>query len=444
MESSAPFLSVQQFTRSAIPQGKFYAPSGESIWVKQRRGTMKVLNILVSAFRALQRNKMRSFLTMLGIIIGVAAVIAMLAIGQGAEYSVKEQIAALGTNVLMVFPGSQQQGGIRFAAGSAVTLTEDDAKAIARDCPAVSYVSPGTFAGGQVIAGNLNWATSVHGVGADYLEIREWPIEYGNFFTDDDIKAATKVCVLGATVADNLFPDSDPIDQSIRIRNVPFKVIGVLTRKGQNAMGQDQDDVILAPFTTVQHRLSHYPYIRYILVSAASSRSISTAENEIADLLRMRHRIEPYAPDDFTIRNQNDIATAATATTQILTILLASIASVSLLVGGIGIMNIMLVSVTERTREIGIRMSIGARARDILTQFLIEALVLSLLGGLVGIILGTAGSSVISSIAKWPTIVTAFSIILSFGFSIGIGIFFGFYPARKAALLNPIDALRYE
>ncbi len=405
---------------------------------------MKVLNILVSAFRALQRNKMRSFLTMLGIIIGVAAVIAMLAIGQGAEYSVKEQIAALGTNVLMVFPGAQRQGGVRFAAGSAVTLTEDDAKAIERDCPAVSYVSPGTFSGGQVIAGNLNWATRIHGVGADYLEIREWSVEYGEFFTDDDVKAASKVCVLGTTVADNLFPDSDPVGRSIRIRNVPFKVIGVLTKKGQNAMGDDQDDVILAPFTTVQRRLSHYPYIRYILVSATSSRSIGAAENEIADLLRMRHKIEPYTPDDFTIRNQNDIASAATATTQILTILLASIASVSLLVGGIGIMNIMLVSVTERTREIGIRMSVGARERDILTQFLVEALALSLLGGFVGIILGTVGSSVISSIADWPTIVTAFSIILSFGFSIGIGIFFGFYPARKAALLNPIDALRYE
>ena len=405
---------------------------------------MKSLNILISAFRALQRNKMRSFLTMLGIIIGVAAVIAMLAIGQGAEYSVKEQIAALGTNVLMVFPGAQRQGGVRFAAGSAVTLTEDDAKAIQRDCPAVAFVSPGTFAGGQVIAGSQNWATAIHGVGADYTEIREWPVEYGEFFTNDDVRAASKVCVLGTTVAANLFPDSDPIGQEIRIRNVPFRVIGVLSSKGQNAMGQDQDDVILAPFTTVQERLSHYPYIRYILISATSQRSIGTAESQIAALLRMRHRIEPGEPNDFTIRNQNDIVTAATATTQILTVLLASIASVSLLVGGIGIMNIMLVSVTERTREIGIRMSIGARSRDILTQFLIEALVLSLLGGIAGTVLGVVGSSVISDIAKWPTIITAFSIILSFGFSIVIGIFFGFYPARKAALLNPIDALRYE
>ena len=405
---------------------------------------MKIVNILVSAFRALQRNKLRSFLTMLGIIIGVGAVIAMLAIGQGAEFSVKEQIASLGTNVLMVFPGAQQQGGVRTAAGSAVTLTEDDADAISKDCPAVEYLSPGSIAFGQVIAGNLNWSSIVQGVGTDYLEIRQWPLEYGDFFTDQDVKAATKVCVLGRTIADNLFPDSSPVDQTIRIRNVPFKVVGVLSRKGQNAMGQDQDDVIIAPYTTVIRRLSHWPNLRYILVSATSLKDIPTAQSQIEEELRMRHKIQPYDPDDFTIRNQADIAATATATTDILTVLLASIASVSLLVGGIGIMNIMLVSVTERTREIGIRMSIGARGRDILTQFLIEALVLSLMGGISGIVLGMVGSSVISHMAKWPTIVTGFSIALSFGFSIAIGIFFGFYPARKAALLNPIDALRYE
>jgi putative ABC transport system permease protein len=405
---------------------------------------MKILNILLSAFRALQRNKMRSFLTMLGIIIGVAAVIAMLAIGQGAEYSVKQQIASLGTNVLMVYPGAQQQAGVRTAAGSATTLTEDDALAIAKECPAVQYISPGSMAGGQVIAGNLNWSTGIQGVGTDYLEIRQWPVEYGEFFTDQDVKAAAKVCILGRTVADNLFPESSPVDQTIRIRSVPFKVVGVLTKKGQNAMGQDQDDVILAPYTTVIRRLSHWPNLRFILVSATSLKDISVAQTQISELLRMRHKIQPYDSDDFTIRNQTDLAATATATTDILTILLASIASVSLLVGGIGIMNIMLVSVTERTREIGIRMSIGARSRDILTQFLIEALVLSLLGGIIGIIFGVVGSSVISSLAKWPTIVTAFSIILSFGFSIAIGIFFGFYPARKAAMLNPIDALRYE
>lgn len=405
---------------------------------------MKSLNIIIAAFRALRRNKMRSFLTMLGIIIGVAAVITMLAIGQGAEYSVKQQIASLGTNVLIIFPGSQQQGGIRVGAGSMTTLTEDDAQAISTDCPAVAFVSPGTFAGGQVIAGNLNWATSIQGVGVDYSQIRDWDVQYGNFFTDQDVKGATKVCILGKTVADNLFPDSDPVGQNIRIRNVPFKVIGVLTKKGQNAMGQDQDDVILAPYSTVQKRLSHYPYIRQILVSAVSPKEIETAQRQISELLRMRHKITAYEGDDFTIRNQSDLANAATATSQILTILLASIASVSLLVGGIGIMNIMLVSVTERTREIGIRMSVGARGKDILTQFLIEALVLSLLGGITGIILGIVGSRLISNFAGWPTFITAFSIILSFGFSILVGLFFGFYPARKAAMLNPIDALRYE
>jgi putative ABC transport system permease protein len=387
---------------------------------------------------------MRSFLTMLGIIIGVAAVIAMLAIGQGAEYSVKQQISALGTNVLIVFPGSQQQGGLRVGAGSMTTLTEEDAAAIQKECPAVAYVSPGTRSGGQVVAGNLNWGTSIEGTGADYLEIRKWTIEYGEYFSEQDVKGAAKVCVLGRTVADNLFPESSPIGQTVRLRNMPAKVIGVLSKKGQNAMGQDQDDIILAPYTTVLRRLSHFPYLRQILVSATSPNTIPEAERQITELLRMRHTIESFDQDDFTIRNQSDIAATATATTEILTILLASIAGVSLLVGGIGIMNIMLVSVTERTREIGIRMSVGARGRDILTQFLIEALVLSLLGGIVGIGLGIGGSHAISGLAKWPTIVTAFSIILSFTFSIAIGLFFGFYPARKAALLNPIDALRYE
>jgi putative ABC transport system permease protein len=405
---------------------------------------MKILNILISAFRALQRNKMRSFLTMLGIIIGVAAVIAMLAIGQGAQYSVEQQISSLGTNVLIVYPGSQNTGGIRGGAGTTTTLTEDDCIAIQRECPAVNLISPGTRAGGQIIAGNMNWATGIEGTGSDYLEIRKWGIEYGDFYTDADIKAASKVCVLGKTVADALFPDASPVGQTIRIRNVPCKVLGVLTKKGQNAMGQDQDDIVLAPWTTVKRRLTWFPYLRQILVSATSPSNIPVAQAQITELLRMRHKIAPYDGDDFSIRNQADLANAATATTQILTILLASIASVSLLVGGIGIMNIMLVSVTERTREIGIRMSVGARSRDILTQFLIEALVLSLLGGITGIILGVSGSGAISSLAKWPTIITFFSILLSFGFSIAIGIFFGFYPARKAALLNPIDALRYE
>jgi putative ABC transport system permease protein len=402
------------------------------------------MNILLSAFRALQRNKMRSFLTMLGIIIGVAAVIAMLAIGQGAQFSVEQQINALGTNVLIILPGAQQSGGVHFGAGSVTTLTDDDAQAMLHECPSVALVSPGTRAGGQVIAGNLNWATGIEGTGADYLEIRKWTVEYGDFYTEQDIKAATKVCILGRTVSDNLFPDQSAVGQSVRIRNVPFKVMGVLAKKGQNAMGQDQDDVILAPYTTVARRLTWFPYLRQVLVSATSPANIPSAQKQITELLRMRHKLVTNDADDFTIRNQADLATAATATTDILTILLASIASVSLLVGGIGIMNIMLVSVTERTREIGIRMSVGARSRDILTQFLVEALVLSLLGGMTGILFGVVGSSVISGIAKWPTIITTFSIVLSFGFSIAIGVFFGFYPARKAAMLNPIDALRYE
>ena len=405
---------------------------------------MKILNIVLSAFRALRRNKMRSFLTMLGIIIGVAAVIAMLAIGQGAEFSVQQQISALGTNVLIVLPGSQNTGGLRQGAGTMTTLTEEDALAIQRECPSVSLISPGTRSGGQVIAGNLNWATGIEGTGPDYLEIRKWGIAYGEFYTDQDVKGAAKVCVLGRTVADNLFPESSPVGQSIRIRNVPFKVIGVLTKKGQNAMGQDQDDVILAPYTTVTRRLTWYPYLRQILVSASSPANIPVAQREITDVLRMRHKIPQYEPDDFTIRNQADLATAATATTEILTVLLASIASVSLLVGGIGIMNIMLVSVTERTREIGIRMAVGAKTWDIRLQFIIEALTLSLIGGLAGILTGITGSKLISALAGWSTIVSVLSILLAFGFSGLVGIFFGFYPAYKASLLNPIDALRYE
>ncbi|RJP76172.1 MAG: FtsX-like permease family protein [Candidatus Zixiibacteriota bacterium] len=401
-------------------------------------------NTLRSAARALRRNKMRSFLTMLGIIIGVAAVIAMLALGQGAEYSVKQQISALGTNVLIIFPGSQQQGTVRFGAGSVTTLTEDDARAITEECPAVAYVSPGSRAGGQVVAGNLNWGTIVEGTGADYLFIRQWAVEYGEFYTEPDVKAAAKVCVLGGTVADALFPDATPVGQTIRIRNVPVKVIGVLARKGQNAMGMDQDDVILAPYTTVLRRMSHFPYLRQILVSAVSTEAIPEAQRQVTELLRQRHKITPWAEDDFTIRNQADIVATATETTKILTVLLAGIASVSLFVGGIGIMNIMLVSVTERTREIGIRMAVGARGTDILAQFLVEALALSLIGGLLGIGLGLAGSSLITNLAQWPTIITPLSVALSFGFAFVVGIFFGFYPARKAANLNPIEALRYE
>ncbi len=405
---------------------------------------MNVRNILTSSIRTLRRNLLRTLLTMLGIIIGVAAVITMLAIGQGAEYSVQQQIATLGTNVLIIFPGSVQQGGVRMGAGTSVTLTEEDAQAIAEECSAVALVSPGSRAGGHIIYGNNNWFTGIEGTGVDYLEIRRWHLDYGEFFTDNDIKSSAKVCIIGKTVADNLFAGVDPVGQNIRIRNVPFKVIGVLSKKGQDPSGNDQDDIILAPYTTVLKRLQRFPYLRQILVSAVSNDLIPTAQEQIRQLLRQRHRISPYEEDDFTIRNQTDIASAATATSQILTILLASIASVSLIVGGIGIMNIMLVSVTERTREIGIRMSVGAREKDILTQFIIEALVLSLAGGLIGIIMGIVAARIISSSAGWPTFITPFSVFLSFGFSILVGIFFGFYPARKASRLNPIEALRYE
>jgi len=405
---------------------------------------MRYLQILKVAYKALGRNKMRSSLTMLGIIIGVAAVIAMLGIGQGAKKMVNAQIASLGENLLNVFPGSHTAGAVHGGAGTASSLTEDDVVAIKNNCSAIARISPVVRSGAQVVAGNLNWGTSIQGYSTDFPYIRSWPLSSGTFFTDQDIKGATKVCILGQTVVDNLFPGEDPVGEIVRIKKLPFRVIGVLSQKGQNAFGQDQDDIIIAPWTTVQKKLAGSTYINYIIASAADRSQMDLAEKQITDLLRQRHRILPGQDDDFTVRSQMDIATAASSTSSIMTILLAAIASISLIVGGIGIMNIMLVSVTERTREIGIRMAVGARGKDILTQFLIEALVLSLLGGITGIIIGVVGSSAISSFAKWPTIITAFSIVLSFGFSIAIGIFFGFYPARKAAMLNPIDALRYE
>lgn len=388
---------------------------------------------------------MRSFLTMLGIIIGVAAVIAMLAIGQGARYVVESQIASLGTNMILVFPFASSQGGVRFEAGTSIRLTEDDASAIREQCSAVQYLSPSVRSGEQIIAGNLNWRTRIEGVLPEYLLIRDWPLETGSNFTDSDVRGATKVCLIGQTIVKNLFGENaDPVGQTIRIRKQPFKVLGVLKAKGQNAMGQDQDDIIYAPFTTVQKRIQGITWVNMITVSAVSQASIYDAQNQITELLRARHKLLPWEDNDFTVRNQTDIASTAEATSKTLTILLAAIASVSLIVGGIGIMNIMLVSVTERTREIGIRMSIGARSRDILFQFLIEATVLSLFGGLIGVGLGIGSSHLISSTAGWPVLISGFSVGLATFFAAAIGIFFGFYPARKASLLNPIDALRYE
>jgi putative ABC transport system permease protein len=405
---------------------------------------MRFMEILRIAFDSLLRQKMRSLLTMLGIIIGVGAVIAMVAIGQGAQTSVEAQISSLGTNVLMVFPGSTTRGGVFSGGGTGTSLTEEDAQAVKEQCPAVAYMSPILRSGAQVIYGDINWGTSLQGGTVDLFSIRDWQVASGDFFTDQDVRAATKVCLIGQTVASQLFETADPVGQTIRVRNIPFRVIGTLKGKGQNSMGQDQDDLIIMPYTTLQKRLMGNTRSWGFLASAVSKAQIPEAQQQITDLLRARHKLGFMDDNDFTIRNQTEIADAQTATTRIMTTLLASIASVSLIVGGIGIMNIMLVSVTERTREIGVRMSIGARKRDILTQFLMEAIVMSLSGGVIGIALGVGGSSLVSKIAGWPTFITANSIFLAVTFSMLVGVFFGYYPARKASLLHPIEALRYE
>jgi putative ABC transport system permease protein len=405
---------------------------------------VRYLQILKVAYRALGKNKMRSGLTMLGIIIGVAAVIAMVGIGQGAKQMVNDQISSLGENLLNIFPGSQQSGGVRFGAGTQQTLTEDDATAIKADCPAVEWVSPVVRAGAQVVAGNQNWATSIQGFSPDFPNIRSWSMESGAFFTDQDIKGATKVCVLGKTVVDNLFPGQDPVGQIVRVNKLPFRVIGVLSAKGQNTFGQDQDDIVIAPYTTVLRKLSRQNHIDYIIASAASKDQIDAATTQISELLRQRHRIVQGQDDDFTVRSQVEIATAVNSTSTVMSILLGAIASVSLLVGGIGIMNIMLVSVTERTREIGLRMAVGARGRDIMIQFLAESIVLSVIGGIAGILLGVLSAKLISAILHWPILTSMPAIALAFFFSGFVGVFFGFYPAKKAALLDPIEALRYE
>ncbi|HTY00283.1 MAG TPA: ABC transporter permease [Bacteroidota bacterium] len=405
---------------------------------------MRILETLSIAISSLLRHKTRAVLTMLGIIIGVGAVIAMVAVGQGATRAVQDQIASLGTNVLIVFPSSTNFGGISSGAGAAQTLTTDDISAIRDQCPAVAAITPSTRVNRQVVAGSLNWSTSIQGGYPDFFKIRDWTIASGDMYTDQDERGATKVCVIGQTVVDNLFPGEDPVGQTIRIAKLPFKVLGVLAKKGQNAMGMDQDDIVIAPFSTVEKKIQGIDFVPTILVSAQTFNQIPEAQSEITQLLRVRHRLQDYQDNDFTIRNQSDIASAATSTSSIMTMLLGSIASVSLVVGGIGIMNIMLVSVTERTREIGIRMSIGARRADIMQQFLIEAIMLSVLGGLIGIAMGWVSSGLISRLAGWPVFVSSSSIGISFAFSAAVGMFFGFYPARKAAKLSPIEALRYE
>jgi putative ABC transport system permease protein len=405
---------------------------------------MNVAFVLPIAWRALKRNKLRSALTMLGIIIGVGAVIAMTSIGSGAKAQVQAQIASLGQNVLLVWPGSVTQSGVRTGWGSSSALTLDDVAAIQRECPAIDKISPGRNTSTQIVAGNQNWFTQLQGVGVDHLEIRDWPLAEGSFFTDQDVRAAAKVAVIGGTIADQLFGGTDPIGQVIRIKKVPFLVVGVLSRKGQNVMGQDQDDTVLVPYTTAMKRITGSDRLGSITMTAVNADMLEEAQRQVEALLRQRHRIQPDMPDDFTVRNQTEIAEAATATARIMTVLLGSIASVSLIVGGIGIMNIMLVSVTERTREIGIRMAIGAMGRDILVQFLVEAVVLSVIGGIIGIGIGVGTAAVVSKVTGWPTLISYGAVALSFLFAAAVGILFGFYPARKAANLDPIEALRYE
>jgi putative ABC transport system permease protein len=399
------------------------------------------------SLRALRVNKMRSALTMLGIIIGVGAVIAMLAIGTGASRQIAAQIASMGSNLLMILPGATTSGGVRMGAGTQPTLTMGDAEAILRECPSVSDVAPVLNGVAQVVYGHQNWSTGVIGTTPSMLEVRDWPLSSGRPFTQQDVKSATKVCLLGQTVVDNLFGDQDPVGQIIRIKSAPFTVIGVLAMKGQSANGQDQDDTIYIPVTTAQKKLfgTSFPgMVRIIMVKAKSAEALGSAEKQLNELLRQRHHIGQKQENDFTVRNLTQMMQAAEQSTKVMTLLLGAIASVSLLVGGIGIMNIMLVSVTERTREIGIRMAVGARTWDIRLQFIIEALTLSLTGGVVGILIGVSGSEILSMVAGWRTVVSVLSIALAFGFSGLVGIFFGFYPAYKASLLDPIDALRYE
>jgi putative ABC transport system permease protein len=399
------------------------------------------------SLRALRANKMRSALTMLGIIIGVGAVITMLAVGTGASQRIGEQMASMGSNLIMILPGTTTAGGVRMGAGTQSTLSIGDAEAIQKECPAVLYVAPVLGGVAQVVYGNQNWATNVTGTTANMLFVRDWPLTSGRPFTDEEVRSASKVCLLGQTVIDNLFGGIDPIGQIIRIKNVPFTVIGLLEVKGQTPDGRDQDDNIYIPVTAAQKKLfgTTFPgMVRIIMVKAKSAEDLSSAEKQINELLRQRHRIGQKQDEDFTVRNLTQMMQATEQSTKVMTILLGAIASVSLLVGGIGIMNIMLVSVTERTREIGIRMAVGAKTWDIRLQFLIEALILSLIGGIVGIIIGISSSEILTMLAGWSTVVSPLSIMLAFSFSGLVGIFFGFYPAYKASLLNPIEALRYE
>jgi len=410
------------------------------------------MNIAASiqiALRALRVNKMRSALTMLGIIIGVSAVIAMMAVGAGAREQIAAQIRSIGSNVIIILSGSTTSGGIRVGSGSVLTLTEDDATAIAREVPAVEAAAPTMRGTAQVVFGNQNWSTVVQGATPEYLVVREWPVVSGRDIMPQDVDGAAKVVLLGQTVAGNLFGDSDPLGEIIRIKKVPFTVVGILAAKGQSAFGQDQDDIVVIPLSTAKRKVlgvsqANPRSVGAILIRAWEPEGIAEAVEQITTLLRQRHRLQPAQEDDFTVRNLSEVFAAQEESARTMSLLLGAIASVSLLVGGIGIMNIMLVSVTERTREIGIRMAVGARERDILTQFLIEAVTLALIGGIVGIVLGVGGSSLLSFLAEWETLIAPQAILLAFLFSTVVGVFFGYYPARKAASLDPIEALRYE
>jgi putative ABC transport system permease protein len=405
---------------------------------------MSLLMTVRIALKALGRNKLRTSLTMLGMIIGVAAVITMVALGTGAQTQIEDQVKSAGTNMILVNAGNWSVGGVRQGQGSSSTLTVEDAEAI-RALPGVQYVSPGANTRAQVIAGNQNWSTRIEGTGVDMPLIRSWPTRFGAYFTQQDVQTAAKVAVLGSVVSDTLFGEQvDPTGQIVRIRNQPFRVAGVLASKGQSAMGQDQDDTVFVPYTAVQKKLMGIQFLNNVTVSAASAAQTLSTADDIINILRVRHKIEPGEPDDFMVRTLQEMASVRTETTRTMTALLASIAGVSLLVGGIGIMNIMLVSVTERTREIGLRMAIGARGRDVLMQFLVEAIVISLFGGLVGIGLGFALSGGVREFLEWPAVIPPDAILMAFGFAAATGVFFGFYPARKAARLDPIEALRYE
>ena len=404
---------------------------------------MKSSVLIRVAGESIKKNKMRTLLTMLGIVIGVGAVIIMVAVGQGAQRGIANQINALGTNLLVVTAGASNTSGVSQGAQAFNRLTIDDAEKLKREGTLFAGVTPVVVTRVQVLAGGTNWRTTINGVSTDFQIVRDWQTSSGDFFTDNDLRGMRKVAVIGQTVADNLFPGVDPVGSQIQIRNEPFDIVGVLAKKGQNAVGQDQDDIVIIPYTTAQTRLSGSTRIFQILVSATSQQDIAAAQQEVTAIMHESHKIGD-GDDDFTVRNQTEIANAAQGTTKIMTWLLASIASVSLIVGGIGIMNIMLVSVTERTREIGIRMAIGARGSDVLTQFLVESIVMSVLGGAVGLVVGVGGASLGARFTGWSTEVPIAAVALAIGFSAAVGVFFGFYPARKAAALDPIQALRYE